>query len=177
MPAATVTRNDKVEPVEGRIMNDEIAALVAAAARLPATERQELIEAIADTLADEACEPLSPEWEAEIARRSAELDAGIGTTVPWETVRAEALARLHRGDQLDRLIESDPAVMMGKPVVRGTRISVELILRKLATGETMEQILESHPRLTGADIRAALAYAAAAMAHETVHAVAEPDSA
>lgn len=165
MPAATVTRNDKVEPVEGRIMNDEIAALVAAAARLPAAERQELIEAIADTLADEACEPLSPEWEAEIARRVAELDAGIGTTVPWETVRAEALARLHRGDQLDRLIENDPAVMMGKPVVRGTRISVELILRKLATGETMEQILESHPRLTGVDIRAALAYAAEAMAH------------
>jgi putative addiction module component (TIGR02574 family) len=148
MPAATGTHNDKVEPVEGRIMNDEIAALVAAAARLPAAERQELIEAIADTLADEACEPLSPEWEAEIARRSAELDAGIGTTVPWETVRAEALARLHRGDQLDRLIENDPAVMLGKPVVRGTRISVELILRKLA-------------------------YAAEAMAHETVHAVAE----
>jgi uncharacterized protein (DUF433 family) len=45
-----------------------------------------------------------------------------------------------------------------------------LILRKLATGETMEQILESHPRLTGVDIRAALAYAAEAMAHETVRA-------
>jgi putative addiction module component (TIGR02574 family) len=99
MPAAAVSRNDKVEPVEGRIMNDEIAALVAAAARLPAAQRLELIEAIADTLADEACEPLSPVWEAEIARRSAKLDAGIGTTVPWETVRAEALARLHRGDQ------------------------------------------------------------------------------
>jgi len=46
MPAATVARNDKVEPVEGRIMNDEITALVAAAVRLPAAERQELIEAI-----------------------------------------------------------------------------------------------------------------------------------
>lgn len=50
MPAATVTHNDEVEPAKGRIMNDEIAALVAAAARLPAAEGQELIEAIADTL-------------------------------------------------------------------------------------------------------------------------------
>jgi putative addiction module component (TIGR02574 family) len=146
-------------------MNNKIAALVAAAARLPAAERQELIEAIADTLADDACEPLSPEWEAEIARRSAEFAAGIGTTVPWETVRAEALARLHQDDQFDRLIESDPAVMMGKPVVRGTRITVELILRKLAAEETMERILESHPRLTGVDIRAALAYAADNLSH------------
>lgn len=53
-------------------MNDEIAALVAAAARLPAAERHELIEAIADTLADEACEPLSWEWKAELERRVAE---------------------------------------------------------------------------------------------------------
>lgn len=43
MPAAKVTRNDEVEPAEGRIMNDEITALVATAARLPAAERQELI--------------------------------------------------------------------------------------------------------------------------------------
>jgi len=61
----------------------------------------------------------------------AESDAGIGETVPWETVLAEALARVPHGDQLDRLIESDPAVMLGKPVIRGTRITVELILRKL----------------------------------------------
>jgi uncharacterized protein (DUF433 family) len=64
------------------------------------------------------------------------------------------------GDQLDRLIESDPAVMLGKPVIRGTRITVELILRKLGAGETMEQIIESLPRLTCEQIRAALAYAA-----------------
>jgi uncharacterized protein (DUF433 family) len=88
---------------------------------------------------------------------------------PAELQRLQMLRR-SIADELPDLIENDPAVMMGKPVVRGTRISVELILRKLATGETMEQILESHPRLTGVDIRAALAYAAEAMAHETVRA-------
>ena len=86
-------------------MNDEIAALVAAAARLPAAERHKLIEAIADTLAYEACEPLSSEWKAELERRVAESDAGIGETVPWETVLVEAVARVPHGDQLDRLIE------------------------------------------------------------------------
>lgn len=58
------------------------------------------------------------------------------------------------------LIQIDPAVMMGKPVVAGTRITVELILEKLAAGETAEQLLESHPRLTREGILAALAYAA-----------------
>jgi uncharacterized protein (DUF433 family) len=46
--------------------------------------------------------------------------------------------------------------MMGKPVVAGTRITVELILEKLAAGETMEQLLEAHPRLTREGIQAAL---------------------
>ena len=58
------------------------------------------------------------------------------------------------------LIESNPAVMMGKPVVAGTRITVELILEKLAAGETVEQILEAHPRLTREAISAALQFAA-----------------
>ncbi|HVF58140.1 MAG TPA: DUF433 domain-containing protein [Pyrinomonadaceae bacterium] len=61
------------------------------------------------------------------------------------------------------LIQSDPAVMMGKPVVAGTRITVEFILEKLAAGETVEQILEAHPRLTRESISAALAYAAQAV--------------
>ena len=58
------------------------------------------------------------------------------------------------------LIQSDPAVMMGKPVIVGTRITVELILEKLAAGETIEQLLEAHPRLTRESIHAALAFAA-----------------
>jgi uncharacterized protein (DUF433 family) len=46
------------------------------------------------------------------------------------------------------LIQADPAIMMGKPVIAGRRITVELILEKLAAGETLEQILEAHPRIT-----------------------------
>lgn len=69
------------------------------------------------------------------------------------------------------LIQSDPDVMLGKPVVRGTRVAVETILRKLSCGESIDQILESHPRLTRDAILAALEYAAEAMAHETVHSV------
>ena len=60
-------------------------------------------------------------------------------------------------------IQSDPAVMMGKPVVAGTRITVELILEKLSTGETIDQILEAHPRLTREGVLAALSFAAQAL--------------
>lgn len=55
-------------------------------------------------------------------------------------------------------ITSDPAVLVGKPVIRGTRISVELILGWLANGWTYEQILESYPHITREDILAALAF-------------------
>ena len=75
------------------------------------------------------------------------------------------------------LIQSDPDVMLGQPVVRGTRITVELILRKLSCGESVEQILESHPRLTREGVLASLEYAAEAMGHETVHAVGDRESA
>jgi uncharacterized protein (DUF433 family) len=61
------------------------------------------------------------------------------------------------------LIRSDPMVMMGKPVVAGTRITVELILDKLAAGESIEQILSAHSRLTEEGMRAALAFAAEAL--------------
>lgn len=75
------------------------------------------------------------------------------------------------------LIQSDPDVMMGKPVIRGTRITVESILRKLSCGESVEQVLESHPRLTREAVLAALNYAAEAMARETVHAVGDSEPA
>jgi uncharacterized protein (DUF433 family) len=63
----------------------------------------------------------------------------------------------------NKLIQSDPAIMMGKPVIAGTRITVDLILEKLAAGETIEQILAAHPRLTKKAVLTALAYAAEAM--------------
>jgi uncharacterized protein (DUF433 family) len=63
-------------------------------------------------------------------------------------------------------IEVDAKVMLGKPVIRGTRIPVELILRKLSEGASDADLLDAYPRLTIEDIRAALAYAAEAVAHE-----------
>jgi uncharacterized protein (DUF433 family) len=69
-------------------------------------------------------------------------------------------------------IISNPSVMMGKPVVAGTRITVELILEKLAAGETVEQILEAHPRLTCEAVPAALAFAAEALQADVVYPVA-----
>jgi uncharacterized protein (DUF433 family) len=54
--------------------------------------------------------------------------------------------------------------MMGKPVIRGTRITVELILRKLAEGASEGELLQDYPHLTTEDIRAAVAYGAASVA-------------
>jgi len=58
-------------------------------------------------------------------------------------------------------IESKPAVMMGKPCVKGTHIPVYLLLEKMAAGETPEQLVEAYPQLTVEDLRACLEYAAA----------------
>ena len=67
------------------------------------------------------------------------------------------------------IIQSDPAVMMGKPVVAGTRITVESILEKLSAGETIEQLLEDHPRLTREGVLAALRFAAEALRADVVY--------
>lgn len=64
---------------------------------------------------------------------------------------------------------SDPRIMMGKPVVRGTRITVELILEKLAAGESVDQILTEHPRLTPEGVRAAIAFAAEVLRADVVY--------
>ena len=66
-------------------------------------------------------------------------------------------------------IVSDLIICMGKPVVAGTRITVELILEKLAAGETIEQILEAHPGLSAEGVRAALAFAAEALKADVVY--------
>jgi len=65
-------------------------------------------------------------------------------------------------------VEINPGILQGKPVIRGTRIPVELLLRKLAEGATNEDLLDAYPRLVADDIRAALDYAADTIAHETV---------
>jgi uncharacterized protein (DUF433 family) len=65
-------------------------------------------------------------------------------------------------------IEIDPAIMLGKPVIRGTRIPVEIIIRKLSEGATEADLLDAYPRLSRADLQAALAYAADSLAHETI---------
>ena len=68
-------------------------------------------------------------------------------------------------------ITADPAVMMGKPIVRGTRLTVEHILDELAGGLTVDELVTSHPRLTREDIQAALAFAAESVRLERLGAV------
>jgi uncharacterized protein (DUF433 family) len=63
-------------------------------------------------------------------------------------------------------IEINPKVMMGKPVIRGTRITVELILRKLSEGAAIADLPEAYPGLTPDDVQAAIGYAADMLAHE-----------
>ena len=65
-------------------------------------------------------------------------------------------------------IEINPDIMDGKPVVRGTRIPVELVLRKLGAGMSLEAVLADHPRLTRDDILAAQAFAADYLANEDI---------
>jgi uncharacterized protein (DUF433 family) len=65
-------------------------------------------------------------------------------------------------------IEINPRVMLGKPVIRGTRVPVELLLRKLSEGATQADLLEAYPRLTREDIHAAIRYAADTLAREEI---------
>ena len=72
-------------------------------------------------------------------------------------------------DQLLRRIEVDPNILMGKPVITGTRIPVYLILNLLASGYDHDRIIQAYPGLTREDIRAALFYAEQRMRYEEVH--------
>lgn len=73
----------------------------------------------------------------------------------------------------NEMIVSDPTIMMGKPIIAGTRITVELILEKLAAGESVEQILEAHPRLTKEAFQEALAFAARVLRSDVVYPITE----
>jgi uncharacterized protein (DUF433 family) len=68
---------------------------------------------------------------------------------------------------LDR-ITSNPAILGGKPIIRGTRISVEMILEWVASGATRDDIVRKHPHLSEADVEQALAYAAASVRNEVL---------
>jgi uncharacterized protein (DUF433 family) len=72
---------------------------------------------------------------------------------------------------MEQHIISDPNIMMGKPVVAGTRITVELILEKLSAGESAEQLMKSHPNLTKSGIQAALNFAARALKADVIYPV------
>ncbi|MFQ5712755.1 MAG: DUF433 domain-containing protein [Candidatus Scalinduaceae bacterium] len=63
-------------------------------------------------------------------------------------------------------IVSDPTIMLGKPVIKGTRITVELILRKMSEGMTIEELLKAYPHLTKKDILAAVSYSADVISRE-----------
>ena len=71
-----------------------------------------------------------------------------------------------------QFVDSDPNIMMGKPVIVGTRITVESILERLAAGESISDIVASHPRLTEASIRGAIAFAAQALRAEVAYPIA-----
>lgn len=69
-------------------------------------------------------------------------------------------------------IEINPNIMMGKPVIKGTRITVELILEKLSYGETFDDILKAHPHITRENIQAALAFAALNLKADSIYPIA-----
>lgn len=75
-----------------------------------------------------------------------------------------------RERDLLKRISIDPEVMLGKPVIKGTRLPVDIIVEKMAYGETTEDIKKDYPFLTDQDIRAALLYAAKGLALEETYA-------
>lgn len=72
---------------------------------------------------------------------------------------------MHPRQYKDRII-ADPNIMLGKPVIKDTRITVEIILKKLSEGMTVEELLEAYPHLTREDILAALSYSADVISQE-----------
>lgn len=94
-------------------------------------------------------------------------NGGGGGVVVLSAAQRPQVTREWNMASLNR-IETNPKVMLGKPVIRGTRIPVELLLRKLSEGAAHTELLDAYPNLTQEDIHAALAYAAGVLAHEEV---------
>ena len=74
---------------------------------------------------------------------------------------------------LTERIEINNDIMLGKPIIKGTRITIELILDKLSAGESVEQILQSYPKLVREDVLAALSYATRIMKDEIIYPIAK----
>jgi uncharacterized protein (DUF433 family) len=70
---------------------------------------------------------------------------------------------------MHELIVSDPKIMMGKPVIRGTRVTVESVVERLGAGETVDAIVDAHPRLTREGVLAAVSFAAEALKADVVY--------
>jgi uncharacterized protein (DUF433 family) len=70
---------------------------------------------------------------------------------------------------MENLIESNPKIMFGKPIIKGTRITVELILGKIADGESVEDILSSYPHINREQVLACVAFASKSLSLETVY--------
>jgi uncharacterized protein (DUF433 family) len=75
---------------------------------------------------------------------------------------------------MDAMITSDPAIVMDKPVIKGTRITVEHILEELAGGRTIDELLDAYPPLSREGVEAALRFAVEAVRHESVHPLPNP---
>jgi uncharacterized protein (DUF433 family) len=73
-------------------------------------------------------------------------------------------------EKLLKRIVINPKIMLGKPVIKGTRLTVEIIVEKLAYGETIEDLKRDYPFITEDDVKAALLYAARRLAHEEIYA-------
>jgi len=93
--------------------------------------------------------------------------------IAYATITADKFLYGKIMDRYRQFIVYDPQVMMGKPTIKGTRITVEFILESLAGGETPEQLMEAHPRLNMSAILAALAFAAEALKADVIYPVVE----
>ncbi|MBC7190296.1 DUF433 domain-containing protein [Candidatus Aerophobetes bacterium] len=74
---------------------------------------------------------------------------------------------MNEKELLDRIVV-DPKIMLGKPVIKGTRLPVEIIVEKIAYGATFDEIKKDYPFITEEDIKASLLYAARSLAHEEI---------
>jgi putative addiction module component (TIGR02574 family) len=88
-----------VQCMPGDIAMSDYQSVLVDAQKLAQTDRIRLIEALWDTIPPDAEVPFSEDWQREIERRAQELEDGTAVTVPWETVRREAMARIRNGSQ------------------------------------------------------------------------------